>query len=229
MKDLGEARSCLGVRIQRDRKMGVIAIDQQKYIDNLLSRFKMLDCNGAATPLDPNQNLFDKDLFPKTEEDKVEMEKVPYQKAIGSLLYAAQATRPDISYAVGLMSRFNHHHGRTHWTAVKRIMRYLSQTVHMKLVYKKSGDCRLIGYCDSDWAGDKQDYKSTTGYTFMLSGAAVSWNSKKQPTVAKSTTEAEYMALSVAAAEAIWLKGLLLELMPSAPDLVKIYCDNKGA
>ena len=112
---------------------------------------------------------------------------------------------------------------------MKRLMRYLSQTAHMKLVYKRSGDCRLIGYCDSDWAGDKQDYKSTTGYTFMLSGAAVSWNSKKQPTVTKSTTEAEYMALSVAAAEAIWLKGLLLELMPSAPDFVKIYCDNKRA
>ena len=87
----------------------------------------------------------------------------------------------------------------------------------------------MIGFCDSDWGGDKRDLKSTTGYTFVLSGAAISWNSKKQPTVAKSTTEAEYMALSMAATEAIWLKGLHKELVPQASDVVEIFCDNKGA
>ena len=110
----------------------------------------------------------------------------------------------------------------------KRILRYLSQTRSLKLVYSKA-DVDLVGFSDSDWAGDKKDMKSTTGYTFILSGAAISWNSKKQPTVAKSTTEAEYMALSMAASEAVWLKGQLHELAPRTHETVKICCDNKGA
>jgi len=119
-------------------------------------------------------------------------------------------------------------YGRVHWTAVKRILRYLSQTRNLKLVYSNVGD-ELVGFSDSDSGGDKKDLKSTTGYTFILSGAAVSWNSKKQPTVAKSTTEAEYMALSMAASEAVWLKGIHRELVPGAPEVVTIHCDNKGA
>jgi len=113
-------------------------------------------------------------------------------------------------------------------TAVKQILRYLSNTRSLKLAYSRSDD-ELVGFSDSDWGGDKKDIKSTTGYAFILSGAAVSWNSKKQPTVAKSSTEVEYMALSMAADEAVWLKGIYRELFPDADDIMTICCDNKGA
>jgi len=126
------------------------------------------------------------------------------------------------------MSRFNNNYGQTHWAAVIRIFRYLPQTAMLKLVYSKSNK-DLVGFCNSDWGGDKRDLKPTTGYTFVLSGAAISWNSKKLPTVAKSTTEAEYMALSKVAAEAVWVKELLKKLVHQALDVVKIFCDNKGA
>ena len=228
MKDLGEIHYCLGIRVQRDRTEGTISLDQQKYIENTLARFNMNECNGAATPIDPNVDLFSDDLLPSTTEDREEMQRIPFQEAVGCIMYMAQGTRPDIAHAVGLMSRFNTNHGRVHWTAVKRILRYLSQTRNLKLVYSNVDD-ELVGFSDSDWGGDKKDLKSTTGYAFMLSGAAVSWNSKKQPTVAKSTTEAEYMALSMAASEAVWLKGIYEKLIPGALEVLKIHCDNKGA
>ena len=228
MKDLGEAHYCVGIHIQRDRDTGTISLDQEKYIEQVLNRFNMTECNGVSTPLDSNQDLFGEEFFPNSQQQEEEMRNIPFQEAVGSLMYAAQATRPDIAFAVGVMSRFNNNYGKTHWVAVKRIFRYLRQTASTKLVYRRTNE-DLIGFCDSDWGGDKRDLKSTTGYTFVLSGAAISWNSKKQPTVAKSTTEAEYMALSMAATEAIWLKGLHKELVPQASDVVEIFCDNKGA
>jgi hypothetical protein len=228
MKDLGEAHYCVGIHIQRDRDTGTISLDQEKYIEQVLSRFNMTECNGVSTPLDPNQDLFREEFLPNSRQQEEEMRDIPFQEAVGSLMYAAQATRPDIAFAVGVMSRFNNNYGKTHWVAVKRIFRYLRQSASTKLVYRKTNE-DLIGFSDSDWGGDKRDLKSTTGYTFVLSGAAISWNSKKQPTVAKSTTEAEYMALSMAATEAIWLKGLHKELVPQASDVVEIFCDNKGS
>jgi hypothetical protein len=229
MKGLGEAHYCLGIRIQRDRKNGVITLDQQKYIEQVLARFNMSGCNGVCTPMDPNQDLFNDELLPATQKEQEEANSYPYQEAIGSIMYAAQGTRPDITFAVGALSRFNNSHGKAHWNAVKRILRYLRHTVNRKLTYRKDSADELCGFSDSDWGGDKSDYKSTTGYVFLLSGAAVSWIAKKQPTVAKSTTEAEYMALSMAASEAIWIKGLYRELVVNAPATIRIYCDNKGA
>lgn len=188
----------------------------------------MNDSNGVTTPLDPNQDLFREELLPRTQDEKDKLKTIPYQEAIGSLLYAAQATRPDIAFAVGFLSRFSKNFGQSHWTAIKRIFRYLRQTSAMKLVFKKT-DNDLTGYSDSDWGGDKKDMKSTTGYVFMFGEGAVSWSCKKQPTVAKSTTEAEYMAMSMATSEAIWLKGLHDELCSKISDSVEISCDNKGA
>ncbi len=219
MKDLGQAHYCLGMRIQVNGNDGELSLDQEKYIRELLVRFGMEDCNGAPTPLDPNQDLF-------AEEQNL-VTNVPYQELIGSLMYIAHSTRPDIAFAVGL-SRFNQAHSQMHWTAVKRVLRYLKRTVNWKLNFKQTNS-DLHGFSDSNWGADKSDYKSTTGYVFILSGGAVSWNSRKQPTVAKSTTEAEYMALSCCTSEAVWLKGLHNELVLTKIDSLTIYCDNKGA
>ena len=223
IKDMGEIHHYLGMKITRDRDKGIIKVNQTKYIENLLKRFNMDNCHGVFTPLDPNQDL----TRPNEDSTKESLKDVPYREAVGSLMFAAQATRPDIAHAVGVVSRYNSDPKRIHWNAVKRIMRYLKATNTSELVYKRS-DENLFVHCDSDWANDKQDLKSTTGYVFILSGAAVSWNSKKQPTVAASTTESEYMALFMATQEAVWLKGIYNELIPSSKP-IPIYCDNKGA
>ena len=132
-----------------------------------------------------------------------------YQSAVGSLLYLATRTRPDISFAVNNVARYCSKPTKSHWTAVKRIFRYLRGTTHHGLLYSKGSESHdLIGYSDADWGGDDNDYKSTTGYLFQIGGTAVTWKSKKQSCVALSTAESEYMALSSAAQEAIWIREL---------------------
>jgi len=128
MKDLGEVKQCLGLRITRDRGAGKIWIDQLAYIEDIINRFNMQNCNEASTPLDINQKL-SKEMSPTTEEEKTEMAKVPYQELVGSLIFACQGTRPDIAHAVGIISRFNNNPERVHWSAAKRILRYLKANV----------------------------------------------------------------------------------------------------
>jgi hypothetical protein len=155
-------------------------------------------------------------------------ELTPYQQAVGSILYLTQCTRPDIAYAVNNVSRYNNCFGKSHWIAVKRIMRYLKGTAHMKLAFRKQHGHRIYGYTDADWAADMDERKSCTGYVFIRSGCAITWNSRRQQTVALSTTEAEYMALSAASQEAIWLKQLEDEFFNSCKP-VNIFCDNQSA
>lgn len=189
----------------------------------------MSDCNTVTTPADVNQKLTT-DMCPKDANAQQEMSKIPYQEAVGSILFAAQVTRPDIQFAVGAVSRYNSNPGPAHWLAVKRILRYLKGTIDVKLTYRKNTNGSLEGYCDADWASDTTDRRSTTGFVFLLNGAAVSWNSKKQQTVALSTVEAEYMAMSAATQEALWLKSLYDEIAGgSSLGCVTIHCDNKGA
>ena len=150
-----------------------------------------------------------------------------YRELIGNLTYIAQGTRPDIAYAVGVLSRFNSCYDKNHWTAAKRVHRYLKSTAGVKLMIKRDVEA-LAGFIDSNWAADKSDYKSTSGYVFKLSSGAVSWSSKKKATIAKCT-EAEYMTLSLATSEAIWLKGLHNEFVNDKLEKIFVYCDNKGA
>lgn len=167
------------------------------------------------------------EMCPKNQSEADEMSRVPYQEAIGSIMYAAQLTRPDICFAVSALSRYNQKPGKAHWNAVKRVFRYLKGTVDAKLVFRRDGNSEIIGYCDADWANDIDQRRSTTGYVFLLHGAAISWNAKRQQTVALSTTEAEYMSLSSATQEAIWLKTLNDELFSSVQ--IEMNCDNKSA
>ena len=129
---------------------------------------------------------------------------------VGSFLYAAIATRPDIAQAVGVISKFNANPSQAHLTAVKRIFRYLKGTLDVVLEYRKiDKSCSLTGYSDADWAGDQDDQHSTSGNLFLMAGGPVSWLSKKQAIVALSTAEAEYVALSRATQETIWIRRLL--------------------
>ncbi|XP_055623253.1 uncharacterized protein LOC129766690 [Toxorhynchites rutilus septentrionalis] len=155
------------------------------------------------------------------------MKKVPFKEVVGSLLYAAQATRPDIAFAVNLVSQFSANPGRQHWEAVKRIMRYLRGTCDEKLMYLKSGDSQLTGYTDADWGGDTDTRKSTTGYVFKKMGGAISWNVKRQSCVALSSCEAEFIALSRTTQEAFWWQQLLRQI--DGEQTIAIFCDNQSA
>ena len=136
-------------------------------------------------------------------------------------------TRPDISFAVSYLSQFNNNFNESHWVCVKRVLKYLQNTKHYCLTFKKS-DVNMEGYVDADWAGNKSDRRSYTGFIFKFSESAISWESRKQRTIALSSTEAEYMAISEAAKEAIYFKNLLYELTGQA-NSIKLFNDNMSA
>ena len=175
--------------------------------DSTLAHFwKDMDCL-KLTPADTNVKLVKDD-------GSNPVDLVKYQSMVGSLLYAAVATRPDIAQAVGAVSKYNSCPTETHLTAVKRIFRYLKGTIDLSLKFGRSASQTLMGFTDADWAGDRDDRHSTTGNLFMMSGGAISWLSRKQPVVALSTTEAEYISNAVALLSRIhstskWLPRLL--------------------
>ena len=151
-----------------------------------------------------------------------------YQSAVGNLMYLAVSTRPDIAFSVNNLARFNSNPQKEHWTALKRILRYLKGTTNIGILYKHDGSDKCVGYSDADWAGDPSDKKSTSGYIFMFSDGPISRSSKKQKCVALSTAEAEYVALSGAAQECLWLRQLEVELgcLPEGPTLM--FEDNQS-
>ncbi|KAL5821701.1 hypothetical protein ACOSQ3_023583 [Xanthoceras sorbifolium] len=226
MKDLGAAKQILGMRIKRDTKSGTLLLSQAEYIKKVLSRFNMQDAKPVSTPLGIHFRL-SKEQSLKTEEERTHMAKVPYASAIGSLMYAMVCTRPDIAQAVGAVSRYMNNPGKIHWEAVKWILRYLRGTTNKTLGFK-GGDTTLTGYVDADLAGNVDIRKSTTGYVYTLGGTAVSWVSQLQKIVALSTTEAEYVAVTEASKEMVWLQSFLEELGKKQEDNV-LYCDSQSA
>ncbi|KAH9679278.1 hypothetical protein KPL71_026064 [Citrus sinensis] len=164
----------------------------------------------------------------RSQEERDYMARVPYASVVGSLMYAMVCTRLDISQAVSMVSRYMHNPGKNQWLAVKWILRYLYGTVDVGLLFKKDCGQQCVGYCDSDFAGDLDKRRSTTGYVFTLGGGPVSWRSILQSTIALSTTEAEYMAATEAVKEAIWLKGLLGDL-GVIQENITVFCDNQSA
>ncbi|XP_055916453.1 uncharacterized protein LOC129949190 [Eupeodes corollae] len=188
----------------------------------------MNNCNPVSSPMDVNVKL-SKENCPKSEKEKLEMSNVPYQELIGSLLFAAQISRPDICFAVNFLSKFiNNNPGRLHWLAAKRILRYLKGTLNLKLSYNRNGNSEVVGFCDADYANDLDERKSVSGYVFLAQGGAISWGSRKQATVALSTAEAEYISMGVAVQEAMWLKGIQKELT-GVESSMKIFCDSQCA
>ena len=206
VKDIGELHHFLGVKVIQNPQTGEVWIGQEAYAQRVLQKFGMENAKPLHTPVDASLKLV------KTTEDCENVDQVQFISAVGSLLYLSIMTRPDITYAVSNVAKFCASPSKQHWTAVKRIMRYLKGTLSLGLLYRKDGSSDCIGYCDADWAGDMDDRKSTSGYMFQISGAAISWRSKKQPCVALLTAEAEYIALASAAQEAIWMRQLLTDV-----------------
>lgn len=220
LKDLGLLKYFLGVSVNRhDNKTW---IGQPAYTRAIVSKFGMEQCKPARTPVSTGTKLL------KSVEQSEVIDVSLYQSVVGSLLYLSGWTRPDISFAVSYVARFCSKPTKEHWIAVKRILRYLKGSSTYGLVYQKI-DSPLIEFSDADWAGDVNERKSTSGYLFMLSGAAISWKSRKQTCVALSTAEAEYVALAAATQEAVWIRRLLIDLNCGGIHPTVIHEDNQSA
>ena len=220
--DLGEAHWILGMEVVRDRQQGIISLSQCRYVETILDRFGLKDGRSVSTPLETNAKLVKIDV--------PEVDAKTYQSALSGLMYAMLATRPDLAYAVGALSKHAACPGQAHFAALKRVYHYLCGMTDTCIIYRKTSEMSLLGYVDADWAGDVNNCCSISGYTFVTARAAISWSSKKQPSVALSSTEAEYMAAAAAAKEATWLKVLFSEIKLSLMCTpVKLLIDNQSA
>ena len=230
MKDLGEAQRILGIRIYRDRSRRILALSQEAYIDKILTRFKMENSKKGFLPMGHGITL-SKSQCPTEPQDIERMKQIPYASAVGSIMYAMMCTRPDVSFALSMTSRFQSNPGESHWMAVKTILKYLRRTKDRFLVFGGESELRVKGYTDASFQTDRDDMKSQSGYIFLLNGGAISWKSSKQSVITDSTTEAEYVAASEAAKEAVWIRQFLEGLMvvPTAVDPIPLFCDNSGA
>lgn len=216
IKDLGKIKRCLGMRVKYENNC--ITIDQEQFVKQILKKFYMNDCNTKDTPMECNLRLNKAECVDK---------QFPYQQLIGNLMYLSVLTRPDISYSVSYLSQFNNCFTSVHWHHAKRILKYLQKTKSYGLKFTKD-TCNLEGFVDADWASNSIDRKSYTGFCFKLSGCVVSYECRKQQTVALSSTEAEYMAIAEACKEAIYLKSILSDIVDCNYTVV-IYNDNQGA
>lgn len=226
VKDLGRVHYCLGIEFTEIKAKKEFRMSQKKYIRDIQQRFNMEDCKPVATPMNPAVKL-SKEMSPTTKEEKVKMSQVPYRNLIGSLMYLATSTRPDIAHAVSSLSQFSENPGEEHWRAAKRVIHYLKKTINMGITFTKTGK-KLIGFSDADWGACIDDRRSYTGYLFKLAGGPISWSSKKQKTVAMSSVEAECMALSEAAKETIYLRSFLSVIVGKSQSTV-LLCDNQSA
>lgn len=233
MTDLGEPREFLGIKIIRNRKCKELILNQESYIDKILKRFNFQDMHPQRTPMVTTQvanrerklreEENDTDLLIKTET----RENVPYREAVGSLLYLACATRPDISFAVNVLSRHQINPTEKDWQMVKRVFRYLKGTKHLGLKYIGINDS-LTAYSDASFA-DCKNSLTTCGFVIRLYGDTVMWKTHKQPYVALSTCQAEYVAMSEACQELIALEQSIKIMINKSFYPMKLWCDNKGA
>ena len=222
IKELGDLKYCLGIEIHRKRNEKMIMTNQQAYIRRIAEKFGVQYCKDVHTPADSNSKLV------KIPDGEVFVPKFPYRELVGALMYVATCTRPDIAHAVGEVAKFCEKYGKSHWAAAKRILKYLKTTQDLHIKFSGNSKGELIGFADANWAGDVDTRRSTTGYVFFLNSGVISWNSKRQPTVATSSTEAEYMSLYSATQEAIWLRLLLKDLEYTDNAATTIFQDNQG-
>ncbi|KAK2435811.1 putative mitochondrial protein [Trifolium repens] len=218
MSMMGELKFFLGIQINQG-KDGTY-IHQSKYTKELLKKFNLDDCKIMSTPMHPTSSLSKEEIGSKVDQKL-------YRGMIGSLLYLT-ASRPDILYSVCLCARFQSDPREPHLTAVKRIFRYLKGTTNLGLLYKKSLDSKLVGFCDADYAGDKIERKSTSGNCQFIGENLISWASKRQTTIALSTAEAEYISAAKCCTQLLWMK-YQLEDYNIAERSIPLYCDNTAA
>jgi hypothetical protein len=227
-RDMGTPRLFLGIHI--DHQDGKVKLHQKTYIKRILERFHA-PSNPVATPLDPKHPLVE-----ATDADRLsEADSSQYRAAVGALIYLMICTRPDLAFALSRLSKFVQKPGIKHAAALKRLFRYLAGTQNLGIVFSKPSSTEPIlhGYSDSDFAADLNNRRSTSGFIFLLSSGPISWKSKQQSLMTSSTHDAEYVGLATASYEVIWLRKLILVVLPkyaehSMPSNT-IHCDNQDA
>jgi len=219
----GDANYYVGMEIVRDIGNKRVFIHQSSYIKRVLHRFNMLDARSKETPADLGVSLH------SAGDVNGNSNNIMYRQAIGSLIFLATVTRPDIAFIVNYLSRFMSNYNESHWNEVKKIFRYLKGTSGLGILYEKSTENTCLqGFSDADYACDLDTRRSTTGYLFKLAGGAVTWGSLRQRTVSLSTTEAEYIAACEAVKEAIWLKQLLKDSQNPCLNPIIVNVDNQS-
>lgn len=219
MKDLGLLHYFLGLEVLAQDQG--IYLNQAKYASDLLSKAGITDSKITSTPLEPNICLAPMDGSPLSDPTL-------YRQLVGSLVYLT-VTRPDIAYAVHIVSQFMASPRTTHYAAVLRILRYIKGSIFRGLHFSSASSLELCGYSDADWAGDATDRRSTTGYCFFLGSSLISWRSKKQTLTARSSTEAEYRALANTSQELVWLRWLISNMGVDHLSPTILWCDNRSA
>ncbi|TFY77555.1 hypothetical protein EWM64_g6458 [Hericium alpestre] len=221
MSDLGEVHWVLGLEVIHDRNARTITLSQCRYVEEILKCAGYSDACPIATPVLANEHM--------AKVDAPEVDVLTYQSGIGSLMYAMLGTRPDLAYTVGVLSQHTAKPGEAHQHALVHAFKYLRGTADYQLVFDGKKPWELTGYVDADWAGDVNDRRSISGYTFLLAGGAISWSSKKQNTTALSSTEAEYIVATHAAKEATWLRTFLSKIGRPCKAATLLLMDNQSA
>lgn len=216
MTDLGLLQYFLGLEVNDG-----IFLYQRKYAEDLLKKFSMEKCETVKTPMNPNEKLQKEDGTGKADEKL-------FRSLVGGLNYLTH-TRPDIAHRVSVVSRYMHFPTKQQLGATKRILKYVAGSARFGILYEHVSEFKLVSYTDSDWAGSLDDRKSTSGSVFSLGSGAITWSSKKQDTVALSSSEVEYVAAGAAAKQAVWLRKLLKDLCCEQEGATEIWCDNRSA
>ena len=223
-RDLGEATCYLGQEIVRDRAARVLTVHQSKYTAGVLQKFGLEPgAKGQSTPLKPGVQL--------SRQQGVQLSHSRYAELVGCLQYAAQHTRPDLAHATGVLARFMAAPTDQHWAAALGVLRYLSATSTLGIVFggEHCSPSKPEGFADADYAGCPDTRRSTSGYVFVLHGGAVAWKSKRQACVTTSTAEAEYVAAVPMVQEALWLRQLQSDLqLGSRKECMQLYTDNSA-
>jgi len=234
-----DADVLLGMRVTRDRRAGTLKLDQELFAKKLLTVHRMEQCNGADTPAEERQRDSGGGAAAETAAQQMDPDDgtgpVHFGSVVGGLSYLAMSTRPDIAHAVNMLSRAVSAPVAQDWRDAKRVLRNVKKTHHLGLLFGGGGGPRdgvvvlAPSFCDADWAGDRTDRRSTTGYVVKVNGSTVSWASKKQTTVALSSAEAEYMAAGAAVQEMLWVRSLLREMGFEQDGASVLLCDNQAA
>lgn len=219
MSDLGKLTYYLGIEV-RQHDEG-ITLRQERYTKKILEETRMQDCNPVHVLMDPSLKM-------SKASDEERVDEKEYKRNIGCLRYLLH-TRPDISYSVGVLSRYMAEPRTSHAAAMKQVLRYLQGTPSYGLMFKRGANAKLTGYSDASHNVDEDDGRSTTGHVFYFFDSPITWCSQKQETVALSSCEAEFMAGTEAAKQAIWLQDLFSEIVGKQGERVVIYIDNKSA
>ena len=244
IKDIGGLKQYLGINISQDYNNNEITLNQENYIKNVIEKYDLKIKQHRTLPLPPNTKIY-KDQCPlENSKEQKEMKNYPYRELIGSWIYLATSTRPDIAFSISQLAKMVDNPGKVHWDLLVYLSSYIANTSKFGIRYYQDNDTKLhyftsdnyfnnsdeiISYCDSDWAGDLDSRKSISGYIIMFSGGPISWFCKKQTVIAQSTAEAEYVAAGVASMEIMHIKNIIREIFKEPLKPVILLCDNQSA